>query len=215
MSLKMLYKRSKNIREKGRKKWIGEEKTIVLRVGWELFSYTAHLKARATLVVTLESQKQVCCLCQKSRSLDSSERWQAEQTHISDYIVFGQWFMSPSPAVTLPSLTKKKRTKNKIQKSLGVQFFYFKLMLLHLALPLILGNQIFIKYTKMHSGANTLRARFAMRHERQNANVAVLFIHFDLTIWNEHAIYWNSNWLRNYSNDWNCLLITFYGWRKV
>lgn len=42
--------------------------------GFELSSYTAHLKSVAVPLVTLRPQRQVGFLCKKSRSPDSSER---------------------------------------------------------------------------------------------------------------------------------------------
>lgn len=125
----------KKERRKGKKarKELETRRWVSWCVGWELSFYTAHLKARATPAVTLGSQRQVDCLCLKSRSLDSSERWQAELTRISDYILPGQRFVPIT--CTQTDTTKPKENKIQVEKIfLGVKVLIFltvKFMLLH------------------------------------------------------------------------------------
>lgn len=146
-----------NWRERGSER---ERRWVCWCVGWELSFYTAHLKAGAMLLLTLGSRRQVGCLRSKSRSLDSSEKWQAELTRISDYslhILSGRWFVPITCSQT--AIAKQKRNKQSHPKtkqkkkniaSQGYVFAFGKFTLMHFVSFFLCQKKAWCFQEKMH-----------------------------------------------------------------
>lgn len=163
-------------KEKGGKEL--ERERRVRRCGWrELSSHTAHLKASAMLAVTPGSRRQVGCLCQESRSLDSSERWQAELTQMSDYMATGL-----CPITCCSKCHRGGGKKKKKKKTLGRPTIF---KWLHLASSLCI--QIF--FSRIRS-LKCVRGQIHVGSllKRHTTDSAAHFIHLELTISNECLI---------------------------